>query len=118
MTRDIQLVPQYNWSQGAADKNRKIKKCIKIQEQFQAQLSSEEVLELTDIDYKISLLNSKTLREKIIEFRKKDSGENKMFIAVEKIWIGQGYDIYYPTIHKEEILEYFKHLPFYLTKAY
>ena len=37
---------------------------------------------------------------------------------VEKYWIGQGYGIYYPTIHKEEVLEYIKHLSFYLTKAY
>ena len=63
-TGEIQLVPQYNWSQGAADNNRKIKRCIKIQEQFQAQLSSKEVLELTDFDYKISWLNNETLREK------------------------------------------------------
>ena len=31
---EIQLVPQYNWSQGVAGNNRKIKRCIKIQEQF------------------------------------------------------------------------------------
>ena len=118
MTGDIRLDPQYDWSEGAADKNKKIKRCIKIQGRFQAQLSSEEVLELTNIDYKMPWLNNETLREKIMDFKKKDSVNQKLFVAVEKRWIGQGYDMYYPTIHKEEALEYNKHLPFYLTRAY
>ena len=54
-----------------------------------------------------------------MDVRKKDSVEKKLFVAVKKKrWIGQGYNICYPTIHKEEALEYIKHLPFYLTKAH
>ena len=114
----IRLVPKYNLNQKEADKNIKIKKCVKIQEQFHAQLSSEEVLELTDIDTSISWWNNVTLREKIMDFRKKNAEEQKLFVAVEKRLIGQGYDIYYPKNHKDEALEYIKHLQLYLTKTY
>ena len=63
MTGNIRLVPQYILNQGETDKNMKIKKCIIIQSQFQAQLSSEKVLDLEIIDRKITWLNNKTLRE-------------------------------------------------------
>ena len=114
----IRLVPQYNWSQGEAEENSKIRRCIKIQEQFQAQICSEEVPELTDIDYKISSLKDVTIRECIMNLRKKKSQEKKLFVAVEKRWTGQGYDIYYPTVYKREALEVIKHLPYYLTQKH
>ena len=42
-----------------------------MQDQFQAQLSSEEVLDLEIIDKKITWLNNKTLREKIMSITRK-----------------------------------------------
>ncbi len=114
----IRLVPQYNWSQGKADENSKIRKCIIIQEQFQEQICSEEVPELENIDYKISSLKDVTLRECIMNIRKKKSKEKKLFVAVEKRWTGQGYDIYYPMVYKREALEVIKHLPYYLTQKH
>ena len=51
-------------------------------------------------------------------FKKKDSAKENLFMTVERRLTGQGYDVYYPTIHKKEALEYIKHLRFYLTKEY
>ena len=42
----------------------------------------------------------------------------RRFVAVVKRWNGQGYEVYYTTEYKEEVLEYIKHLPYYLTKIY
>ncbi len=53
-----------------------------------------------------------------MDLRKKKSKEKKLFVAVEKRWIGHGYDIYYPTVYKREALEVMKHLPYYLTKKH
>ena len=89
-----------------------------IQSQFQAQLSTEEILYLEVINKKIKWLNDETLREKITSIEKKGSEQERLFVAEERRWNGQGHDIYYPTIYKEEGLEYIKHLPFYLTKAH
>ena len=55
LTDGIRLVSQYNWRDGDHDNNIiKIKTCIKIQGQFQAQLNSEGLLELEEIDAKIA----------------------------------------------------------------
>ena len=54
MTSYIRLVSQYKWSQGAINKNVKIKRCIVIQSQFQAELNSEKVLDLEVVDKKLN----------------------------------------------------------------
>ena len=76
-----------------------------IQDQFQAHLVSEEVLDLEIIDKKITQPNSKTFREKIIRIKKKGLEQDRLLVAMERHWNGQGYEIYYSTIHKEEALE-------------
>ena len=50
--------------------------------------------------------------------KKKGSEEDRLCLVVGILWNGQGCEIYYPTIYKEESLEYIKHFPFYLTKAH
>ena len=55
-----------------------------IQIQFQAQLSSEKVLDLEIIDKKIPWLNNKTLIEKIMSFKEKVQKQERSFVSMEK----------------------------------
>ena len=42
----------------------------------------------------------------------------KGFLLLWKVWNGQVYQVYYSTEYGEKVLEYIKHLPYYLTKIY
>ena len=80
------------------------------QDRFQAQLNSGDVLDMDIIDQKIKNLNNTTLRETVMNFRKKGAEQHRLFVGVEKQWNGQGYKVNYPTIYKEEALEKMKGL--------
>ena len=51
-----------------------------------------------------------------MNFKKKGLEQDRLFVAVEMCYNEQGYKVYYPTIYKEEALEYIKHPQFYLKK--
>ena len=55
-----------------------------IQSPFQAQSRSEKVLDLEIIDEKISWLNNKTLREKMMSINKENSENERLFVTAER----------------------------------
>ena len=75
-------------------------------------------LDLDIIDQKIKWMEKATLREVIMNFRGKVSEQHMLCLVVERWWNGQGYKVFYPTIYKEEALEFIKNLPFYLTRVH
>ena len=57
-----------------------------IQGQFHTQLSSGDVLDLKEMNHNIEWLKKGTLRELIMNFTKKSSEHQSLFVAVEKRW--------------------------------
>ena len=83
-TEGIMLVPQYNWSNESKKENEEIEKYILEQDQFHAQLSLGDVLELEDIDMNLDWLGNVTVGELIMKFPKKSKTIKNIFIVVEK----------------------------------
>ena len=86
-----------------------------IQGQFCSQVTASD-LDLATVETQVSSQDNSTLRELILEFKKKE--KRPLFVGVERKWNRQGYCVLYPKVYMEEAMEKIKHLPYYLVKEY
>ena len=112
---ELRLIPPYDFRQQTIHYNSKVKSCIVSHEQYTAQISMGD-FDIDTVDRSLADQDNATMRELIL--RIKHSNGSPLFIGVEKKWNGQGYSVLYPTVFRNEAMEYVKHLPFYLVRLY